>query len=539
MIILKGKFEIMKRALMFLLVICMVLAVGCRGGGEFTYSNEYGSEIVVQEIGDGDAGKEDSNKNNTDNDENVITTSKFKPSSNGKIKVDGSVGKDKDANYNIKGKVTVAVSSYRPTDYEAMFDAMTQVYKDIEITIDYRPQIGSDLEETTHYLTARALADNMPDVLFDDAGTIWSHIVNGWVEPLDKYVANDTEFSNVPESIKSDYTYGGKLYALPHQAHYSAMVINLDALNAMKLKKPSLNWNLTDYSEFLKNGTNSVYSGCEILSTTSSYLAGSYDNSVTLYGYDYRNHNFEKIPSTYRNSFKLHKDLQKIKGLEAYGLRFTQTDGVSDYIAKFGKGNVSNMAMAFHMGKTLLHLDQGTWGLDVLDENDFKWQLWPYPQYIAGNIPIHIDCCYMLKAAQNKDVAFQVLRYMTYSTEGNLARLSMYDKVNEGKYSLNSRIFYPICSDEKVGEKFKSLPMINEVDIYWYNNTKNGYRVDPEKFIPGWELIAAQVIGKISGCNSEKEFDAIMPSIISSGKTFAKAQQENFNAKLKIVQANE
>lgn len=79
---------------------------------------------------------------------------------------------------------------------------------------------------------------------------------------------------------------------------------------------------------------------------------------------------------------------------------------------------------------------------------------------------------------KNPNAAFQVLRYMTYSTEGNLARLSMYDAKNKGKYALNSRIFYPTVNNKEVAEKFKSLPGVTDVDIYFFENTGNGYRSD-------------------------------------------------------------
>lgn len=49
---------------------------------------------------------------------------------------------------------------------------------------------------------------------------------------------------------------------------------------------------------------------------------------------------------------------------------------------------------------------------------------------------MHVDYNFMTTAvtAENVDAAFQVLRYTSYSVEGNLARQSMWDKENEGKY---------------------------------------------------------------------------------------------------------
>lgn len=533
----------MKKALLILLALCMIVPAGCRGNTD-SGSDEYvyTSEIIVEDVdGNTDSDKEDGKDNGTSskkdpaNNDASASTSKFKPNTQNGLKVDGSAGTDKDADYSVKGTVTVAVSSYRPADYEAMFDAMCQVYKDIDIVLDYRPRNGADADEVTNYLTARALAGNMPDVLFDSAGSVWSDIANGWVAPLDDFVKGDAQFANVTENLRKDYTYGGKLYALPHQAHHSAMVLNNDVLEDLNLKAPKLDWTPNDMVELLKKGTTDEYSGAEYFQSVDRYLAGSFGDGLTDFGYDYRNYNFNKMGSSYKTTMKLIRDLRAIPGLEAYQLRFSSSGGTSDYVAKFGNGDTSNMAMAFHLGKTLFHFDQGTWSLEFLSENKFDWELIPYPQYEAGKIPIHIDCCYMLAASKNKPAAFQVLRYMTYSTEGNLARLSMYDKANAGKYKLNSRVYYPTSFNKDVANKFASLPMINDVDMYWYNNTQKGYRVDPIKIVPGWSAIQS-AIGS-STTTSGQDIDSLVNQLISKGNKVADAQMADFNAKLKKVQA--
>lgn len=528
----------MKRALLIFLALCLMVPVGCRKAPKEEGSDEYEYSFMSEVVIGGQTVITESDKDNTSsNKDNSVSTSEFKPNKNG-IDAGDSAGTDKDANYNVKGKVTVAISSYRPTDYEGMFDAMCQVYKNLDIVFDYRPRptSGGDVNESTQYLTARALAGNMPDVLFDDAGYIWSHVQNGWVEPLDKYVEGDSQFKNVPDNLKADYTYGGKLYALPTLLHFNVTVINTDAAEAMNLKLPKLDWNISDFTRLLKDGTNDVYSGSEYLRDVNLLFPGLYDSGVTLLGYDYRNHNFNKADSTYGKALDLQKELIAIPGLEAYNLRFSSSGSTNDYVAKFGNGDISNMAMAFHLGKTLAEVNYGTWSLDWLaEENNNDFIYWTFPQVSKGRMPYHVSHSFMLKNSQNKEAAFQVLRYITYSTEGNLARLSMYDKANNGKYKLNEKFYYPPTQQKDVAAKFKSLPKVEDIDVYLYENVPNSFRQDPDKLVPEWDNIRDRVRAAVTASDTA----TVCAQTKQHGNKIVGEIMADFNAKLAKVQAKE
>ncbi len=110
----------------------------------------------------------------------------------------------------------------------------------------------------------------------------------------------------------------------------------------------------------------------------------------------------------------------------------------------------------------------------------------------------------MTKSAKNKAASFQVLRYMTYSVEGNLARLAMYESKNKGKYDLNERLYYPTTLNSKISEKFNSLPGVTDVDKYMYENIGNGFRQDLIKLVPGFTDIGTKLstIKNVSQINS-------------------------------------
>ena len=189
----------------------MLSAVGCRRTVKIAGNgSDYASEYWITEEVDGEStasGGKTNGKGSTasSKDTGSKPEKKFTPSKN-KLTVEGA-GTDPDADYKASGTVKVAVSSYRPCDYEAMLDAFSAVYPNIDLVLDYRPKHGADADETNHYLASRAMAGNMPDVVFDDAGRLPNYLVQGWVYPLDKFVKNDKAFSNIPSSLIANYTY--------------------------------------------------------------------------------------------------------------------------------------------------------------------------------------------------------------------------------------------------------------------------------------------------------------------------------------------
>jgi len=439
--------------------------------------------------GNGTNANKDSSKNESQsgNKNNTANTSSVNPNKRPTTQVTGDnaiktemTGKDKNANYKVKGKVSVAVNTNRPTDYEAMFEAFQAVYKDVDLEIRY----FSDGDKSLNYILKQASINKLPDVVFDDAASVPTYVAQGLAYPLDNFVKNDPDIKYVSNEILDSYRYGNKLFALPNSIHFSCVMINLDIVEKLNLKMPSLSWTVDDMVKFLKAGTTKEYSGCEQLFgnyTIAAQLCPIYDKNVGLYGYDHKNGKFNLTSMT--KGLQLMTDLRKIEGLEAFSLRMS---GIDKYTAKFGKSNTSDNRMALKLGKTLVEFDSGTWEDPNLGNFKFDNCLWPYPQSEKGRMPIHVDHSMMMKTAKNPEAAFQLLRFITYSSEGNLARLSMYDKANAGKYALSSRMYFPVSSHPDVVAKFKTLDLPEQYK-YMYSNISKSYRADPKKYMVDYE----------------------------------------------------
>lgn len=395
---------------------------------------------------------------------------------------------DKGADYNVKGTVTIAVDTARPTDYDAMFDVMQKLYPNVNIKFDYWAHNESD--SASEYLSTRAAAGKMADIIFDDAGCLPAYVMQGWVYPITKFVNADAEASNLPANLRKDYTYCGELYALPNSAHFDVTMFNVDLLNKLGLNAPGMKWTMDDYENYLRKAAAKFSSKLcvGIGSLSDAYTRYGWYYSMQKgahygqWGYDYNTQQVDASILT-EGAKKMRYWRTMTSGVEAW---YEQTqkgaNGVSQLETNLG---LSDFSAAWTSGKALI-MDWNTGGTNKTSLNyKFKYKVLPTPN-TNGRLSMHVDCSFMTTACkeENAAAAYQLLRFMTISTNGNLARLTMYEDSQKGKYSLNSRIYYPTTTSKAVIDKFKKLSVVTDTDVYLVENIPNSSRFDIQKLVP-------------------------------------------------------
>ncbi len=399
-----------------------------------------------------------------------------------------------EVNTEITGTVTVGINSYRNSDFEAVCAAFNERYPNITI----EPILfESDSDDATEYLTSQAMAGKaLPDIMYDDAGPIPTYIQNGWMYPLTEFVQDDEEFALVPQSVVDRFTYGDNIYALGQTMRSNVLLINTDLVEELNVDLPELDWNWDDFTQFIQACTNSSYSGVEDLSEQYNWIPGAMTEGRSVIGYDPETGTFDL--ESVQKFVNYYQEISRLGGVEATSLKQNSQSGESDYVRKFG--DVSGRDAAFIAGKVASTFT-GTWlyASWMQQDLDFNWEMYPVPQCVPGRIPVHIDYCWMTTsvAEENVEAAWTFLRFVTYSKEGNLARLTTYDEDHITADMYNT-YYIPCTYDEDVAEKFKSLPYVTEEIIYIYDNQENGYMADPEKTVPGFETVEYQTIGKIA-----------------------------------------
>ncbi len=438
--------------------------------------------------------------------------------------------RDEAADYDVKGTVSVGINSYRNSDFEMLFNTFKSLYPNVTV----EPIVfESSTDDATAYLTSQAMAGRpLPDIIFDDAGSLPTYIQNGWVYPLSSFIEGDSDFEKIPKNITDPFTYGGRLYALPQTMHSNMLLVNTDLVEELNVDLPEYDWNWDDFTAFIKACTNSEYSGVEDLSDQYNWGPGAMSDDCTIIGYNYESESYDLTTvQTYVNYVL---DIKKINGVEATSLKQNASSGVSDYEKKFGVAPGTDAA--FIAGKVAGTLT-GTWRYAYWMQQDlpFNWEMYPIPQSSPGRIPLHVDYCWMTTnvTEDNADAAWEFLRFVTYSKTGNLARLSSYDEDHITSDMYNT-YYIPCTTDEDVMEKFESLPYVTETVLYLSDNFSNGYLGDPEKSVPGFESVEYSIIGKpaYESINGMYDFSSRMADAQSRANAEIKEYKKNFETAL-------
>lgn len=486
--------------------------------------------------------KKDTDNNGTTTDDNDdISVSRPSGNSNGAT-LDFTPVADKGANYNVKGTVTIAVDTARPTDYDAMFDVMQKLYPNVNIKFDYWAHNESD--SALEYLTTRAASGKMADIIFDDAGCLPSYVMQGWVYPITKFVNADPEASNLPDNLRKDYTYCNELYALPNSAHFDVTIFNVDLLNKLGLKQPKMQWTMDEYENYLRKAAAKFSSklcvGTSDLGNAYTsyawYLSMQKGQRYGTFGYNYDTQQVD-ADILIEGSKKARYWRTMASGVDAW-YESTQkgANGVSQLETNLG---LSDYTAAFTSGKALLY-DWNTGGTNKTSLNyKFKYVVVPAPN-TNGRLSMHVDCSFMTTACkeENAEAAYQLLRFMTISTNGNLARLTMYEDSQKGKYSLNSRIYYPTSNSKAVINKFNSLSVATETDKYLVANIPNSGRYDANKLVPNlYDSFFKYAASAYNDVRDGKDDGSGMKEAISKWNQAIKANIEQMNTEIKKAQA--
>lgn len=455
-----------------------------------------------------------------------------KPSGTGEFVVEG-VGEDANADYTVSGDVKVAINLSRPTDYEAVLDKFQELYPNVTLIIDYFS--GSDTAD--EYLASKAATNELPDVVFDEAGKLPIYVRQGWVHPITEFVKDDPAYKDVDPGLMETYTYCGEIYALPNSLTFQTMVLNNDILDELNLDHPELDWTLADYEQLLKDATNNTYSGTETLSFWTDYGSALFKGSGEKWGYDNATRQFN-LTGSLLEAVKVMQKLNSLPGVVADTLHSTKdSSGDTDYAKKFGSDTAST---AFNTGRVLLE-SSGTWKFASLDQTlSYNWEMWTTPQDEKGRICLHADHSFMCSTTKNPEAAFQLLRFLTYSPEGNFVRLAMYDEKNEDAYILNDRLYFPATQNAEVLERFEELDAVTEVDMYFMDNVANSFRGDPFKYVPEYNEIHYSYLKKTIDTLAKGGTDPTS-QITSLQSTVNKLMTEawaNYEAEVKKIQAS-
>ncbi|MDR1438520.1 MAG: extracellular solute-binding protein [Clostridiales bacterium] len=434
--------------------------------------------------------------------------------------------------------ITIAMDEWKRDLFQPSIDLFNATYPNIKL--EYRSVEIANNE----VMTALAASNDLPDVIYDMQNPLPFFISQGWLAPIDKYVAGDPDFAFVPQDSIDWRTYGGRLYAMPVRAHITnTVVVNLDLMEELNLDLPPEDWTFDDYREFLVAGTTDQYSGAEELHG-SDVLGPAFAKGEHLWGYHQDTNTFDLTDGWIKGA-NFVNEVRAIPGVVAGTLRTQDPpsayyeDPDCDYTRKFGEGDIADGWMAFRMGKVL------TVSSDTASQVDFRylpfsWTFHSIPQDPSVGVrpAIQGTNTVMCSTTKHPEAAAEVLKWFSYGEKGSIACLDCYYNKDASDPDSGSLFIVPVTNNPNILAKFATLGLVSDGISYMAANMDSAIHFDLYALMPGYADTFDNVLNPAAEAVGRGEDVSSVAAETSLKATESiQAARADFDAALGAVQA--
>lgn len=386
----------------------------------------------------------------------------------------------------ITGEVNYATYNWDLDGAKKSIAEFNKVYPNVKVNV-----AGFD-GDLNAYLTAQAASSKLPDVVYG-----WENlnfpISQGWVKPLDEFLAKDPEAKNLDSNIMNTYKFKDKTYAVPMDLQFSAILVNLDLVDQLNMDKPEYTWTIDQFKDLAKKATTDKTSGINHLYDFDDFMTAMYSKTLGQRGFDAKTGQFNLTDGSWVKAVNLTKELKAVPGLVSDDLKndaLTKAGKEDDYQKKFGKD-----ADALRESKDLFGF-HGTWDYSWIKTMNYKYDFYPLPQdpSVGYREGVHADQAYMLSNAKSPDAAYAFLKWISFGKDGSLYRLNTMKNAVDDKGQPTHDFFIPATNDKDVVSAFKALDYVPNGIKYMFDHKDKGFRGDLYKIVPDYSKIVDEVV---------------------------------------------
>lgn len=354
-------------------------------------------------------------------------------------------------------------------------EKFNQIYPQIKVEID--PEMDWPWDEK---LAAAAAANKLPDVFWVFQTPVSAQA--GLLADMTPFLEKDKDFS--PDAIFGNLAetgrINGKYYSLPNALFAQMVFINKDLLVKENIPVPSSDWTFDQFVEIatkLTKPSEDQY-GLESAGILAEHLYTNIDSTLGWSTWNSSDQKYHFTNPAYAQAINLARDL-------AFNKKVTlDTMTQEDKEKKYGK----DVWPIFSTGKVGMLIDFG-WNLPgVHEKSKFDWDVLPLPKVNDQRLGMVTDYIAMSAVTQSPDAAFEFVKYMTYSKEGWMNRLEIY----------NPYAGFPLVKDKEVWDKYLSQSFIRPGVKNLVNLIPKAY-LDGMKWLPGWSASMNESAWKYGG----------------------------------------
>lgn len=352
----------------------------------------------------------------------------------------------------------------------------------------------ADYIDTTQYgesLTNAAAGGRLPDVFM--LSTIPFGLNGDWLLDLSSLTADDSEWASIANPVLDAVSYGEAQYAVPAGQFIAGMWLNPDVFAAANVPQPQFGYTMDELDEAIEALTNPANQtlGIEYEVDMVNWYPFVQDPSMGWFTWDGEKYNLDSQLFT-----------EAVNKARSYFENGSVFDALSDTEKEGYEG--ANSFEVWMAGRTAFKYD-GSWMAGGFADMSFTPEFIGLPE---GRVVIIGDYIGINKDTENAEAAYHFARWMTFSTQGQLERIS----IVEQEESLNWGSM-PITNDPAVLEAYFATNRVAGFEEA-YENIDDGL-VEAVKIVPGfvrsrWEAETGIAVGDNDNATiGDLIFDAI------------------------------
>lgn len=248
-------------------------------------------------------------------------------------------------------------------------------------------------------LTSYAAKGELPDVFM--ANNVPLYVKNGWLADLTGMVETDADWVNVPQALKNNLTYSGKVMGLPAAQFIMGYFVNQDIYEAANLDAPAYGFSVDEWKtavELLNDVANGVL-GLDEQEFVMGWYSNTADPALLWFSFDGAKMNYNSA---------------------AFKSAVSVTGDMKPYT---WQGLTDEQKVNF--------VSVGPWELFLNQEVGMRWDAsWSVPGYVTnatfnwdfagipgGTQALVFDPIVVSKTAANPEEAYNFAKWMTFSGE--------------------------------------------------------------------------------------------------------------------------
>ena len=274
-------------------------------------------------------------------------------------------------------------------------------------------------------------ADNLPDVFL--VNRLENFLPMGILANITEMYNHDPDTEYIFESVKDLGVYKDKRYVIPTYLYPQFWIVNKTLLESKNIPIPSYDWTwdqMENIARTVRDDTKhyiGVYGTAQYFYEYHKVLAGK-DSGLYAYAYDGNTFNFAS------NEYKQAMADLELDIMEGHVVNAISPEQALEY---YGNAEI-DPRYAGYVGIWR----EASWSVkDQIPNFNFDFDIYPAPSGVGmGNT----DIAAVSATCENKQAAYQLLKWLSYSEEGVLKRFELYDKYSEELAISGNNYPYPI-----------------------------------------------------------------------------------------------